>query len=113
VCHTFKNNATALDVAKVHSQEEVCELLTPHTHTHTLTHAFLQILRNVVNIASTTIATLFNQLDRRFKSKDEKELLRDDSVRSTGKVCVCVCEGKVRRQTVKKALSYLGWDLNP
>ena len=52
---------------------------------HTLTHAFLQTLRNAVNKAGTTIATLFNRLDRRLKSKDEKELLTGDLERSAGK----------------------------
>ena len=30
VCHSVQNNVTALDVAKVHGHEEVCELLTQH-----------------------------------------------------------------------------------
>lgn len=54
-------------------------------HTHIQTRAFFQTLKNSVTKAGQIIFSLFNQLDRRLKSKDEKELLIGDLERSAGK----------------------------
>ena len=54
-------------------------------HAHIQTRAFLQTLKKSVTKAGQIIFSLFNQLERRLKSKDERELLIGDLERSAGK----------------------------